>query len=285
MMTYRFNTERVTSDLINWIRDWFERNGGKNSTAVLGISGGKDSTIVGKLLVEAIGANRVFGVMLPNGTQHDLDTAKEVCNYLGLRDSVVWNIGEIYNTVLKSWENTEQSSIYYPGSQSLINLAPRLRMTALRFIAQMMNGRLINTSNLSEDWVGYATIDGDSAGDMSPLSMLTVQEVKLIGHFLQIPHHLVEKVPEDGLVGVSDEDNLGVSYSDIDAYIRKSSEISPKAIEIIEHKFKCNEFKLRATSGMPKFMPKIEDLYEGYSQDEVIRIPGLVKDFRINIWR
>jgi NAD+ synthase len=239
-MTYNFNVEKVTRDLIQWTRDWFDKNG-KDSVAVLGISGGKDSTIAAKIMVEALGENRVIGVMLPRGKQHDQNIAREVCEYLNIQH-YDWNIKEIFDVFV----NTYTTSIKGPVTeQSMTNLAPRIRMTALRFIAQCKNGRLINTSNLSEDWVGYATIDGDSAGDMSLFSMLTVQEVKAIGHYLGIPERFVEKIPEDGLVGKSDEDNLGVSYSNIDAYIRSSSEISVEARDIIERKFKANEFKLK----------------------------------------
>ena len=278
-MNYNFNIKNVTDDLIQWVRDWFDNNG-KNCVAVLGISGGKDSTIAAKVLVEALGENRVIGVMLPNGEQHDLNVAREVCEYLGIRH-YLWNIKDIYDSFRSGIIHQVEEPV---TEQAIVNLAPRIRMTALRFITQCLNGRLVNTSNLSEDWVGYATIDGDSSGDMSLFSMLTVQEVKSIGHYLGIPKHLVEKVPEDGLVGKSDEDNLGVLYSEIDAYIRKSSEIDIEAKNIIEKKFKANEFKLRATSGMPKFMPKLKDLYEDYNQTEAIKVPGLVKDFRVNIW-
>lgn len=277
-MTYNFNVEKVTRDLIQWTRDWFDKNG-KDSVAVLGISGGKDSTIAAKIMVEALGENRVIGVMLPRGKQHDQNIAREVCEYLNIQH-YDWNISLIFSAFV----NTYTTSIKGPVTeQSMTNLAPRIRMTALRFVAQCKNGRLINTSNLSEDWVGYATIDGDSAGDMSLFSMLTVQEVKAIGHYLGIPEKFVEKIPEDGLVGKSDEENLGVSYSDIDAYIRSSSEISVEARDIIERKFKANEFKLKATSGMPKFMPRLEDLYQGLTDEDKKTIPGIQKDPRKNM--
>lgn len=277
-MTYNFNVEKVTRDLIQWARDWFDKNG-KDSVAVLGISGGKDSTIAAKIMVEALGENRVIGVMLPRGKQHDQNIAREVCEYLNILH-YDWNISLIFSAFV----NTYTTSIKGPVTeQSMTNLAPRIRMTALRFVAQCKNGRLINTSNLSEDWVGYATIDGDSAGDMSLFSMLTVQEVKAIGHYLGIPEKFVEKIPEDGLVGKSDEDNLGVSYSNIDAYIRSSSEISVEARDIIERKFKANEFKLKATSGMPKFMPRLEDLYQGLTDEDKKTIPGIQKDPRKNM--
>ena len=276
-MKYRFNVENVTKTLIDWVKVWFSHNG-PGCNAVLGISGGKDSTIAAKIMVEALGKDRVIGVMLPNGEQHDKNVAEEVCKYLGIR-YYDWNIGDVFNSFL----STYAKSIPEPTTeQSMINLAPRIRMTALRFMAQCMNGRFINTSNLSEDWVGYATIDGDSAGDMSVFSMLTVQEVKAIGHYLGLPAHFVEKVPEDGLVGKSDEDNLGVSYADIDAYIRGYGEVEKEAIEKIERKYKANKFKLAATSGMPKFYPYLEDLYEDLTKEDREKIPSLKNDARWN---
>ena len=275
-MKYVFNVENVTQSLIDWVKIWFNHNG-PNCNAVIGISGGKDSTIAAKILVEALGRDRVIGVMLPRGEQHDQNVAKEVCEYLGIRH-YDWNIKEIFDAFI----NTYIPSITEPVTeQAMINLAPRIRMTALRFVAQVMNGRFINTSNLSEDWVGYATIDGDSAGDMSLFSMLTVQEVKAIGHYLGLPHHFVEKVPEDGLVGKSDEENLGVSYADIDAYIRKSGYVSPETIEKIDKKFRANEFKLKATSGMPKFYPNLEDLYQDLTEEDKETIPSIQNDIRM----
>ena len=160
-MSYNFNVENVTNELIQWIRDWFKINGEK-CNCILGISGGKDSTVVGKLCVEALGKERVKGVLLPNGEQHDVDVARKVCEYLGIT-YYEWNIYNIYNifqdTYMGHIGNLDESLL--PTEQSDINLAPRIRMTALRYVAQTMNGRLANTSNYSEDWVGYATIDGD----------------------------------------------------------------------------------------------------------------------------
>ena len=264
IMEYNFKVREVTESLINWIKVWFEHNG-KNCNAVIGISGGKDSTIVGKLLVEALGKDRVIGVLLPNGEQHDKDVAERVCSYLGIK-SYTWNIGGIFDQFMATFR---VSIGVRPSEQSQINLAPRLRMAALRMVAQSFNGRFVNTSNLSEDWVGYATVDGDAAGDMSPLSMLTVQEVKAIGHHLGIPRHFVEKIPEDGLVGKSDEDNLGVSYLAIDRYIRgyDNDLLAPEEVQIIEKKFAANKFKLTGTSGMPKFVPLPEDLYDNVDKD------------------
>lgn len=276
-MEYNFKVKEVTESLINWIKVWFDHNG-KDCNAVIGISGGKDSTIVGKLLVEALGKERVIGVLLPNGEQHDGDVAERVCSYLGIK-SFTWNIGGIFDQFMATFR---VNIGVRPSEQSQINLAPRLRMAALRMVAQSFNGRFVNTSNLSEDWVGYATVDGDAAGDMSPLSMLTVQEVKAIGHHLGVPRHFVEKVPEDGLVGKSDEENLGVSYADIDAYIRGYGEVGKETIEKIERKYKANKFKLTATSGMPKFYPCLEDLYEDLTKEDREKIPSLKNDARWN---
>lgn len=272
-MKYNFNVERITQQLIDWVKNWFIHNG-PGCKAIIGISGGKDSTIAAKVMVEALGKENVIGVMLPIGNQHDLDVAKEVCEYLDIQN-YLWDIDDIYSTFI-------YGSPCDLTDQAKINLAPRIRMTALRFIAQCLGGRLINTSNLSEDWVGYATIDGDAAGDMSPFSLLTVQEVKAIGHFLKIPGKFVEKVPEDGLVGKSDEENLGVSYDDIDNYIRGIKEISENSKMIIDSKYNQNYFKLTATIGMPRFIPDLGDLYNSRLEDfdEAEKIPSVS-----DLWR
>lgn len=260
-MKYNFRANVVTEDLIEWIKDWFEDNG-KNSNVIIGISGGKDSTICAKLCVEALGKDRVIGILLPHGDQHDFQTAIDVCEYLSIKYFVA-NIEDTYASII---EGVELSLTGEVSKQTKINLAPRIRMTYLRAFAQSLNGRLINTSNLSEDWVGYATIDGDTCGDMSPLSYLTVTEVKQIGHYLGIPSEFVEKIPEDGLVGISDEENLGITYTDLDKYICEA-EGSKETISKIRQMFRNSAFKRRYTYGMPAFRPCLGGLYE-YQLDE-----------------
>ncbi|MBR6159927.1 MAG: NAD(+) synthase, partial [Lachnospiraceae bacterium] len=195
----------------------------------------------------ALGADRVIGVLMPNGQQADIDMAHLLCDHLGIRNYTV-NISEAVNG-LKNAVPFELSE------QSIVNLPPRIRMSTLYAVSQSNNGRVVNTCNLSEDWVGYATRYGDAAGDFSPLSHLTVQEVKAIGRALALPDVLVDKTPIDGLCGKTDEDNLGFTYAVLDRYIR-TGEIDDEATkELIDRKHRANVFKLKP---MPAFDPDIE---------------------------
>ncbi len=241
-----FDAVKTKDDCVRWIRDFFEENG-KGCNAVLGISGGKDSSVAAALCVEALGADRVIGVLMPNGQQADIDMAHLLCDHLGIRNYTV-NISEAVNG-LKNAVPFELSE------QSIVNLPPRIRMSTLYAVSQSNNGRVVNTCNLSEDWVGYATRYGDAAGDFSPLSHLTVQEVKAIGRALALPDVLVNKTPIDGLCGKTDEDNLGFTYAVLDRYIR-TGEIDDEATkELIDRKHRANVFKLKP---MPAFDPDIE---------------------------
>ncbi|MBO4868795.1 MAG: NAD(+) synthase, partial [Clostridia bacterium] len=195
-----FDALKVKNDCVQWIRDFFEENG-PGCNAVIGISGGKDSSIVAALCVEALGVDRVIGVLMPNGYQHDIDMAYLLVRHLGIKHYVV-NIKEAVDAV--------RANIPFElSAQSSQNLPPRIRMSTLYAVSQSNNGRVANTCNLSEDWVGYSTRYGDSVGDFSPCSNLTVQEMKQIGRVLGLPDVLVDKVPIDGLCGKTDEDNLG----------------------------------------------------------------------------
>ena len=211
---YEFNVNRVKEACVAWIRDFFEKNG-PDCNAIIGISGGKDSSVVAALCVEALGKDRVVGVLMPCGEQSDIDMAKCLVEHLGIR-SVEVNIKNTVDALLAEIEEVTELT-----SQTRINLPPRVRMTTLYAIGQSMNGRVANTCNLSEDWVGYSTRYGDAAGDFSPLANLTVTEVKQIGMELGLPDELVEKAPSDGLCGKTDEDNLGFTYAMLDRYIRE----------------------------------------------------------------
>ena len=242
-----FDVEKVTSDCVNWIRDFFEKNGA-GCNAVIGISGGKDSSVAAALCVEALGKDRVIGVLMPCGEQHDIDAAYVLVNHLGIRHFVV-NIKEAVEGLKAALPKDIEIT-----AQTVTNIPPRVRMTTLYAVSQSMNGRVVNTCNLSEDWVGYSTRYGDAAGDFSPLSLLTVKEVKEIGKYLGLPEFLVEKVPIDGLCGKTDEENLGFTYNELDKYIR-TGEIEDKAKkENIDRRHKANLFKLQL---MPVFDPKI----------------------------
>lgn len=239
-----FDALKVKNDIVKWIQDWFEVNG-KGCKGVLGISGGKDSSVVAALLVEALGKENVVGVLMPNGEQFDIDVSEALVKHLDIQSYVV-NIKEAYDGVLSE---LNKSGIELTP-QAVTNLPPRLRMTTVYAVSQCVNGRVANTCNLSEDWVGYSTRYGDSAGDFSPLAKLTVQEVKAVGRVLGLPDMFVDKVPIDGLCGKTDEDNLGFTYATLDRYIREGicedEEIKAK----IDRMHRINQFKLEL---MPVF--------------------------------
>ena len=243
---YNFDVEKTKNECVQWIRDFFENNG-PGCNAVVGISGGKDSSIVAALCVEALGKDRVIGVLMPNGEQHDIDMAKLRVNHLGIKHDVI-NIKDAVDGVIKNIP-------FELSKQSRENLPPRIRMSALYAVSQSNNGRVANTCNLSEDWVGYATRYGDSAGDFSPCSNLTVQEMKAIGRLLGLPAVLVDKVPIDGLCGKTDEENLGFTYAELDRYIREGIIDDEDKKKSIDRKHTLNLFKLRL---MPSFNPGLE---------------------------
>ena len=240
-----FNAEKVKNECVQWIRDFFENNG-KGCNAVVGISGGKDSSIVAALCVEALGKDRVIGVLMPCGEQHDIDMAKLLVDTLGIKHYII-NIKDAVDGLSKNipFELSEQSRT---------NLPPRIRMSTLYAVSQSNNGRVANTCNLSEDWVGYSTRYGDAAGDFSPCSNLTVDEMRQIGRLIGLPDVLVDKVPIDGLCGKTDEDNLGFTYAELDRYIRTGEIEDQNKNARIDRMHKMNLFKLQL---MPAFDPKL----------------------------
>ena len=238
-----FDAVRVKDQCVAWIRDFFDKNG-KGCNAVVGISGGKDSSIVAALCVEALGKDRVIGVLMPCGEQHDIDMAQLLVDHLGIKHFVV--------NIKDAVEGLKSSIPFELQTQSLVNLPPRIRMATLYAVSQSHNGRVANTCNLSEDWVGYSTRYGDAAGDFSPCSQLTVDEVKQIGRVLGLPDVLVDKVPIDGLCGRTDEDNLGFTYAELDRYIRTGEIDDPVKKARIDDLHIKNQFKLEL---MPCFVP------------------------------
>lgn len=242
-----FDAKKVKNDCVEWIRKFFEENG-PDCNAVIGISGGKDSSIAAALCVEALGKDRVIGVLMPCGEQHDIDMAHLLVSHLKIKHYVI-NIKDAVDGILNNMPEDLNLS-----EQSRINLAPRIRMSTVYAVSQSCNGRVVNTCNLSEDWVGYSTRYGDAAGDFSPMSHLTVTEVKQIGRLLGLPDVLVDKTPIDGLCGKSDEENLGFTYAELDKYIREGVIEDEKKKEIIDRKHKNNLFKLKL---MPSFKPDI----------------------------
>ena len=239
-----FDAKKVKEELINWLRDWFKENG-NGCKAVIGISGGKDSTVTAALCVETLGSENVVGVLMPNGIQKDISDSIRVCEHLGIANVTI-NIEDAVKAEIKNAEESLKNlGIEKLSEQTLINLPPRIRMTTLYAISQTVNGRVINTCNLSEDWVGYSTRYGDSAGDVAPLANLTVEEVKELGMELGLPRDLVYKTPSDGLCGKTDEDNLGFTYAVLDKYLRTGVCEDKNIKDLIDHKHKINEFKMK----------------------------------------
>ena len=233
---YQFDAKKVKDACVEWIKDFFEKNG-PTCNGVVGISGGKDSSVVAALLVEALGKDRVIGVLMPCGIQADIDAARKLVNHLGIKHYII-NVKDAVNGVL---DQMIKSDIEI-SEQTMINLPPRIRMSVLYAVSQSNNGRVANNCNLSEDWVGYATRYGDGAGDFSPLSNLTVTEVKEIGRSLNLPGELVDKVPTD--------EKLGFTYAVLDKYIRTGEISDKKTKERIDYLHELNKFKLEL---MPSF--------------------------------
>lgn len=240
-----FDAKRIKNECVEWIREFFRENG-PDCNAVIGISGGKDSSVAAALCVEALGKDRVIGVLMPCGVQHDIDMAELLVNHLKIKHFTV-NIKDAVDGLSSAFP-------FELSNQSKVNLPPRIRMATVYAVAQSFNGRVVNTCNLSEDWVGYSTRYGDAAGDFSPMANLTVQEVKAIGRELGLPDVLVDKVPIDGLCGKTDEENLGFTYLELDRYIREGVIDDPKKKELIDRKHKMNLFKLQL---MPTFKPNL----------------------------
>lgn len=234
MKNYNFNVEEVTKNCIQWIKDWFNENG-KTCNAVIGISSGKDSTIVAKLCVEALGADRVIGVMMPNGIQKDISDSQRVCEFLGIKNYTI-NIEGAVNSTL----NQMKECGIEITEQTRTNLPARIRMSTLYAVSQSNNGRVSNNCNRSENYVSYETKHGDGAGDFAPIANLTVRELLKIGDYLGLPYELVHKTPIDGLNTnpdgsyVTDEQGLGFSYAELDDYLLYGIEPDPKKLEKIE---------------------------------------------------
>lgn len=238
-----FDAKKMKDKCVEWIRAFFDENG-RDCNAIVGISGGKDSSIVAALCVEALGKDRVIGVMMPCGQQNDIDMAQLLVNHLGIKHYTV-NINDAV-------EGLKSNFPFELTTQATTNLPPRVRMTTLYAVAQSHNGRVANTCNLSEDWVGYSTRYGDAAGDFSPCANFTVTEMKQIGKVLGLPDVLVNKVPIDGLCGKTDEENLGFTYDVLDRYIRTGEIDDADTKAVIDRMHKLNQFKMKM---YPMFNP------------------------------
>ena len=241
-----FNAGKIKDEVIQWVRDYFEENG-KDCCAVIGISGGKDSSVAAAVCAQALGPRKVYGVLMPCGVQYDIGYSQELAAHLGIQHFTI----NIKNTVDAFLSSVNECGLQV-NKQASVNTPARIRMTALYAVSAIVNGRVVNTCNLSEDWIGYSTKYGDAAGDFSPLSRLTVTEVKLLGRELALPSKFIDKVPEDGLSGLTDEENIGFSYDVLDRYIRDGVCEDTAIKNKIETLNRINTHKLKL---MPCFSP------------------------------
>ena len=241
-----FDAKEVKNKCVQWIRNWFEENG-KGCKAVIGISGGKDSSVVAALCVEALGKDRVLGVLMPNGKQSDIKDSETLCDFLDIAYIKV-NIKEAYEQIMRSIGMAaccHHCTPQYASDQAKINLPPRIRMAILYAISQTRNGRVACTDNLSESYIGYSTRWGDNVGDFCPLAHLTSDEVVALGDALGLPYELTHKVPSDGLCGKTDEDNFGFTYEVLNKYIRTGVCEDEEIKETIDALHEKNLFKLQ----------------------------------------
>jgi len=231
----------VKDEVIKWIKDYFNENG-KGCKAVIGISGGTDSSVCAKLLVEALGKENVIGVLMPCGLQHDIDVSLALVKLLDIKYHVInieEPVGNLRELIGKELDTDPNKVDAYKT-----NTPARIRMTTLYGISALYGGRVCNTCNLSEDWVGYSTKFGDSAGDFSPISDFTKTEVRELGRELGLPQLFVEKIPEDGMSGKSDEEKLGFTYETLDKYIRTGICEDSKVKERIDYLHRINLHKI-----------------------------------------
>ena len=255
MSEYNFDVKKVTAEVIEWIQKWISENGNERTKVIIGVSGGKDSSVVSALMVKALGKDRVIGVMMPNGEQKDISDSQTLVSYLGIKNYTV-NIAKAYEGIQSAFAdagviqtNDSFSSIFKT------NTPARLRMTTLYGIgAQIGNCRIVNTCNLSEDLVGYSTFYGDAAGDFAPINKLTTEEVVAIGDYLGLPSSLTHKAPSDGMCGKTDEDNLGFTYHEVNEIARKNEK--GLNYEKIIAKYKANLFKVKIIA-LPCYRPEL----------------------------
>lgn len=240
-----FNAVKAKNDCVKWIREWFDVNG-SGCNAVIGISGGKDSSVVAALCCEALGENRVIGIKMPCGEQPDICDSNRLIQHLGIKSYTV----NIWDAVI-GLDNQFPTDIEI-SKQTTINLPPRIRMATLYAISQSVNGRVVGTDNASEAYIGYSTRWGDNVADLMPILNFTSDEVVAIGDALGLPYELTHKTPSDGLCGMSDEDNFGFTYEELNKYIRTGvceDETVRAKIDYLHHK---NLFKLQP---IPSLVP------------------------------
>ena len=252
---YNFDAAKITDEVVQWIRNWINENGNSETKVIVGVSGGKDSSVVSALMVRALGTERVIGIMMPNGVQKDISDSQTLVNHLKIKNYTV-NIEQAYDGIRSAFTNaglSETNDGFSPVFKT--NTPARLRMTTLYgAAAQTGNCRVVNTCNLSEDLVGYSTFYGDAAGDFAPINKLTTEEVVAIGDYLGLPSSLTHKAPSDGMCGKTDEDNLGFTYHEVNELARRN--IHGSNYEKIIAKYKANLFKVKIIN-LPCYRPNL----------------------------
>ncbi len=256
-MNGTLDMEKLTKELVAWIQRELKESGG--SKIVLGISGGKDSSVVAALSVRAVGKENVYGVLMPNARQDDIADAYQLVELLDIAHVTcdISPMAEAFTAALQKPKGTFFDEI---STQTRINMPPRIRMTLLYAISQSIEGsRVVNTGNLSERWIGYTTLYGDAIGAFSPLGGLTSEEVMELGVYLNLPIALAKKVPADGLSGKTDEDNIGFSYRVLNKYIRQGICEDEKIKEKIDNLHRRNKFKFEPMPFFPSPLPVLAD--------------------------
>lgn len=248
------NMEKVTEDLVLWIKDQLKSTGGDK--IILGISGGKDSSVVAALAARAIGKENVYGVLMPDGVQQDIEYAHTLADTLGI-NQITLNLEHVTSAFKDLLNQAEEENFSSEISkQTSLNLPPRVRMTLVHALAQSIpEARVVNTGNLSEKWIGYTTVYGDNTGAFAPLAGLTSDEVMDLGIYLGLPDFLAFKAPSDGLTGKTDEDVIGFTYKDLNKYLRTGEINDQKLKEKIDHLHKINSFKFKPIPGFPSPLP------------------------------
>lgn len=260
------DVEVEVEHITNWIKDYFIKNG-PNSKAIIGISGGKDSTITAALLCRALGKDRVVGVIMPDGTMDDFTIANDVCGYLGI-ESIVVSIGSITSALYRAIDDSYNNNHCIKNNPAVSTNTPaRIRMSVLYALAAEMHGRVVNTCNKSEDYIGYSTKYGDLAGDFSVLSSYCVREVKEIGEYLGLPDRFIHKIPSDGMCGKTDEDNLGFTYDTLDSLLLDGIVPEYEIYKNIQERHKRNKHKTSAIR-LPAPNPLVYRTKQEWEYDE-----------------
>lgn len=266
--------KKIRDKIVEKFKQWFDHNAPGNKV-VVGISGGKDSSVVAALCVKALGKNRVVGVLMPNGVQKDIADSMKLCEHLKIKPVII-NIAPAYeylNAEILAQLDSADISTSFDQTRRTQNMPPRLRMTTLYAVAQSVDGIVIGTGNASEAYVGYTTHFGDNASAFNPLANLFVDEVIELGKLLGLPNELVEKIPSDGLCGKTDEENLGFKYESVKLAALKAETDWMGKIAKVE---KETDSKIYNTHEYGSTFRKIEEMHKkSQFKRDALNIPSI----------